>query len=558
MTETQFVAGLAAFFILLFIILSYLDKLRRLHKIRQRLQYNYGRFRELDYSDEVLSVIGEYSKSKEKMIDDITWNDLDMDSLFLSINHTWSFAGEDYLYYLLHVPKVDPDAWKEQEELIAYYQAHEKERTEMQLEFARIGKNHASSVYTYIMDSINLNTKVPPLHYLSFILFIFSVVCTILDPKQGVGLLALVMGINAAAYFYKRKSLESSMQALQYFKKLVEGAKRITKKKLISSPGYHDRVERDYRKLKRLMGASAYFGPANWDSPSPLEMFLDYIRLITHMDCIFFYHCMKRLGQNIDIVEEMFTTMGFLESMVAVGSLREALPYWCCPEFTEKKELVIRDAFHPSLPEPVPNSIGTEEGILITGSNASGKSTFLKTVAMNVILAQSLHTCAANKYRGSWFHIFSSMALKDSLYKGESYYIAEIKALKRVMEPVEEQAVLCFVDEVLRGTNTVERIAASTQVLKEFHKKGILCFAATHDIELTYLLEDKYENYHFQEQVADGEIVFDYLLYEGRATSRNAIQLLGILGYDQEIIDGAKAMVDGFLATGKWSSSDED
>lgn len=554
MTEIKFVVGIVIIFVLFFILLSYLDKLRRLRKIRKRLEYNYGRWREVEYSDEVLSVIGAYTKTKEKMIDEITLNDLDMDSLFLSINHTWSFAGEDYLYYLLHIPHMNQEEWKLQEELIEYYQEHEKERTEMQLEFARIGKNHASSVYTYIMDSISLNTKVPVIHYLAFFGLILSIICTIMEPEKGFGMFITVMGANIGTYFYKRKALESSMQALQYFKRLVEGARRITKKKLITNPEYHDRVERDYRKLKRLLGASGYFGPANWDSPSLTEMLLDYIRLITHLDCIFFYQCMKRMGQNIDVVEELFTAMGFLESMVAVGSLREALPYWCRPEFTKEKELYLKDAYHPSLEEPVPNSIRAMNGVLITGSNASGKSTFLKTVALNAILAQSLHTCAAEEYRGTWFHIFSSMALKDNLYKGESYYIAEIKALKRVMEPVEEAEILCFVDEVLRGTNTVERIAASTQVLKEFRKKGILCFAATHDIELTYLLEGEYGNYHFQEQVLDGEIVFDYLLYEGRSTSRNAIQLLEILGYDKEIIDGAKAMVEGFMTTGKWSN----
>lgn len=552
MTQIKFIAGLVVSFILFFIVLSYLDKMRRLYKIRKRLLYNYGRFRELDYSDEVLSVIGEYTRSKESMIDEITWNDLDLDSLFLTVNHTWSFAGEDYLYYLLHVPKIDSEKWKEQEELIAYYQTHEKERTEMQLEFARVGKNHASSVYTYIMDSISLNMEIPVLHYLSFFVFLFSVGALIFAPEQGVGLFIIVMVYNIGTYFSKRKALEGSMQALQYFKRLVGAAKRISKKKLIASPGYHDRVEQDYKKLKKLMGASGYFGPANWDSPSLTEMVLDYVRMITHLDCIFFHRCMRRLGQNLDVLEELYTAMGFLESMIAVGSLREALPYWCQPEFTKEKCFEIKDAYHPGLAEPVPNSIKTSQGILVTGSNASGKSTFLKTMALNAILAQSLHTCAAREYRGGWFRIFSSMALKDSLYKGESYYIAEIKALKRVMEPLGEEAVLCFVDEVLRGTNTVERIAASTQVLKEFHKKEILCFAATHDIELTYLLENEYDNYHFQEQVSNGEIVFDYLLYEGRSTSRNAIQLLEILGYDREIIDGAKHLVEGFLSTGKW------
>lgn len=553
MTESIFIALVVLGVIAVCFVISYIDNMRRIYKIKRRLEYNYGRWREVDYSDAVLSVIGEYTAAKDSMIDDITWNDLDMDALFMSIDHTWSFAGEDYLYYLLHVPKVMPEEWEEQEEMITYYQEHEKERIEMQMEFARIGKNHASSVYSYIMDCIRFNTKVPPVHYFSFVFFIFSVVITVISPSEGLGLLILAMVVNVLLYFYKRKELEGSMQALQYFKKLMEGAKSLTKKKLICNPKYHSRVEKDYRHLKKLMGASAYLGPANWDSPSIAEMFLDYIRLVTHIDCIFFYHCMSRLGRNIDIVENMFTTMGFLESMLAVGSLREALPVWCRPEFTDEKMLRIIDAYHPGLKEPVPNSVSVKDGILITGSNASGKSTFLKTIAMNVILAQSLHTCPAKAYCGKWFHVFSSMALKDSLYKGESYYIAEIRALKRVMEPVEEEAVICFVDEVLRGTNTVERIAASTQVLKEFQKKGILCFAATHDIELTYLLEEQYDNYHFQEQVADGEIIFDYLIYDGRATSRNAIQLLEILGYEPEIINGAKAMVEQFLSTGKWN-----
>ena len=211
----------------------------------------------------------------------------------------------------------------------------------------------------------------------------------------------------------------------------------------------------------------------------------------------------------------------------------------------------IEDAYHPLIPNPVPNSIQAEGGVLVTGSNASGKSTFLKTIALNSILAQALHTCAAKSYSGKWYTILSSMALRDNLYCGESYYIAEIKALKRVLdtsqvidadsnekeEPIKSgENILCFIDEVLRGTNTVERIAAST-----------------HDIELTYLLENVYQNYHFQEKVVGGEIQFDYRIYKGRSNSKNAIRLLEILGYEQEIIDGAEHMVAEFLTEGKWT-----
>ena len=164
MTESIFIALIVLGVIVVCFVISYIDNIRRIYKIKRRLEYNYGRWREVDYSDAVLSVIGEYTAAKDSMIDDITWNDLDMDALFMSIDHTWSFAGEDYLYYLLHVPKVMPEEWEEQEEMITYYQEHEKERIEMQMEFARIGKNHASSVYSYIMDCIRFNTKVPPVH----------------------------------------------------------------------------------------------------------------------------------------------------------------------------------------------------------------------------------------------------------------------------------------------------------------------------------------------------------------------------------------------------------
>ena len=192
--------------------------------------------------------------------------------------------------------------------------------------------------------------------------------------------------------------------------------------------------------------------------------------------------------------------------------------------------------------------------MLVTGSNASGKSTFLKAVAINALLAQTVHTCPAESYRGGLYRIFTSMALRDNLESGESYYIVEIKALKRILDAVnaDPSPVLCFVDEVLRGTNTVERIAASTQVLKSLHRPGVLCFAATHDIELTRLLETAYDNYHFEEQVEGDDIRFNYQLMPGRAGTRNAIRLLGIIGYDEDIIREADRMAEEFLRTGEW------
>lgn len=123
--------------------------------------------------------------------------------------------------------------------------------------------------------------------------------------------------------------------------------------------------------------------------------------------------------------------------------------------------------------------------------------------------------------------------------------MVEIRSLKRILDRIGgDVPIFCCVDEVLRGTNTVERIAASSQILEKMAQSKLLCMAATHDIELTYLLEGVYRNYHFEEEVTDEGIQFDYRLKEGRAMTRNAIRLLALMGFEDSIIRAAEAMAE--------------
>ena len=199
--------------------------------------------------------------------------------------------------------------------------------------------------------------------------------------------------------------------------------------------------------------------------------------------------------------------------------------------------------FHPLLTDPVKNSISVSKGVLLTGSNASGKSTFLKSAAICQIFAQTIYTCPAQDYRTDFFKVISSMALTDNLLNNESYFIVEIKSLKRIFDELGDVPVLCFVDEVLRGTNTKERIAASTVILKSLSQKNAFVFAATHDIELTELLSEYMENYHFSETVTD-TVTFDYKIKKGPSVSRNAIKLLDMYGFGKEIVKEAEKLAE--------------
>jgi len=150
------------------------------------------------------------------------------------------------------------------------------------------------------------------------------------------------------------------------------------------------------------------------------------------------------------------------------------------------------------------------------------------------------------------------MALRDDLENSESYYIVEIRSLQRILDKVKESKVpvLCFIDEVLRGTNTLERIASSSEILAYLAGKGAMCFAATHDIELTNMLKKYYVNYHFEEHVDEEDVLFDYRLREGAANTRNAIKLLNMIGYDKVITYNAEKQARDFLKSGLWKETE--
>ena len=299
----------------------------------------------------------------------------------------------------------------------------------------------------------------------------------------------------------------------------------------------------------------------------PLSLSLDYVRMVFYLDLIQFNKALSAVRGHLDEIDEMVTLLGQIETAVVIGSYRKSLPAYCVPricfEEDADRHMVIEQLYHPLLNDPVKNSIDTEKGVLLTGSNASGKSTFLRAVALSAVLAQTIYTCPADRYEAPVFRILSSMSLKDDLIGGQSYYMVEIRAIKRILDQVkqageEHGCVLCFVDEVLRGTNTVERIAASTQIMKMLSAGHVICFAATHDVELTKLLEKEYDNYHFEERIEEDDVFFPYTLMPGPATTRNAIALLKMLGYEEKIIADAEAMAGYFLTEGIWKQGGQE
>lgn len=553
---------------ILFFVKSKMNEKELIQRFQYRNEKEWGQIPQQSYTQEKFAAIKEYylANKGEFDVDDITWNDVDMDTMFMLINNTNSSMGEDYLYAMLRKLQVEEKELSKREKLIAFFQKNNGARSELQTEFRIMGKIKEISLYKYINRAEEIPYHSPIASIFMACALIVSVILMILSvftPIPGVyGVVLFVCCIinNIIHYFQRKARIEKYFNVFMYIIRVLDGAKSLVKKDIPEIKPYLDRLKEISKMFEDFeRGSFIVFFDSRSGQGSFWDIILDYFRMLFHVDLIKFDSMAKKVKARKNELNEIYEILGILDASIAVASFREWLGEdgYCLPELvqSEKPFLKMEQGYHALIEEPVANSIHAEKCVLITGSNASGKSTFIKTVAINGILAQTIHTAVAASYKASYFKIFSSMALRDDLQGKESYYIVEIKSLKRILEQTGDKVpVLCFVDEVLRGTNTLERIAASAQILRSFADTNTICFAATHDLELTQMLERHYDNYHFQEQIVKDEVVFDYRLQSGKAVSRNAIKLLGMMGYSKDIIKKAEELANTFLEKGVWEN----
>ena len=533
-------------------------------RFKKSLYENYGvPFKKEISLERFNHIVGYYKRHiPEGQIDDITWNDLNMDDIFMRMNDTFSSAGEEYLYYTLRNNTKSNEELEHLEQVITFFENHSDERVAIQMLMRKLGTTGKFSLFDYLDNLELLGNRSNKKHILINLLFIPLIALAPFQLPACLCGLAILMSYNIATYFKEKNEIEAYFISFVYIIRLINVCEEILR---INIPACYAQWSDMKQSLSKVIGirkgsSIVFKGASSITSGNPADIIMDYIRMTMHIDIILFNRMLGKLRSHVEDIDRLISNIGYVETAIAIGNFRHSLKEgYCIPEFVNEKKqdeeiLIIENGYHPLIESPVKNSITTDKGVLLTGSNASGKSTFLRMVAINAILAQTIHTCMADAYRAPLFAICSSMSLKDNLESGESYYIVEIKSLKRILQSAEEEdrRVLCFVDEVLRGTNTVERIAASTQILKSLASEEYLCFAATHDIELTQLLSEKYNNYHFEEEIVDGDILFPYKLMEGKATTRNAIKLLQIMGYEDTIIENATGLAEHFVTFGTW------
>jgi MutS domain V len=241
--------------------------------------------------------------------------------------------------------------------------------------------------------------------------------------------------------------------------------------------------------------------------------------------------------------------LGEIEALAALAVLRFENPGWCLPEVAAgQPELAARDLGHPLL--PAARRMGNDVSVgpagtflLVTGSNMSGKSTLLRAIGINAVLAQAGGPACAASLRLPPVRLATSILVEDSLASGVSFFLAELLRIKGVVAAAAEAetrgaVVLYLLDEVLRGTNSAERQIAVRRVLRHLLARGALGAVSTHDLDLAAGagIADAARPVHFRETLTPGpdgpRMTFDYRLRPGPATTTNALELLRQVGLD--------------------------
>lgn len=260
------------------------------------------------------------------------------------------------------------------------------------------------------------------------------------------------------------------------------------------------------------------------------------------LDCLFLWdcHCLEAVhGWKLHHGKKLhgwLDCLGVLEALASLAALYDS--HTCTfPELSEQQIPFFdaRELYHPLITNAVPNSFSLgAKACIVTGSNMSGKTTFLRSIGINLVLAYAGAPVCASEMKAGCMAVFTSMRVNDDVSRGISTFYAELLRIKSMVQYREkQQPMLCLIDEIFKGTNSADRIVGATETIRRLTSSTSMCIVSTHDFELCELEQDpaiQAENRHFSEHYKKDSIHFDYRIQPGRCRTTNARQLMRMVG----------------------------
>jgi len=477
---------------------------------------------------------------------DRTWRDLDFDEVFHSLDFTASEPGRQSLYHHLRSPHFSLEPLARLDRAARSFAADDPAATRARASLSELSDRRASYLESLLFGEL---PRRPRLWWLFPLLTAAAVTCLALVfvwPQMGVVWLGICV-VNVGVQIFYKPRVQRFIPALHELPAFLRVSRALGHLP-IADLADESRVLREGAKSfgsLRLATSWLMFEPeqANELASSVYE----YVNLLFLFDVNAFVFATETIRASRETARGMFAALGYVDVAQSVAAWRQTLPRWTTPEFMPAEKALHVDALaHPLLSNAVANSLNVDgASVLITGSNMSGKTTFVRTLGVNAVLAQTLHTVCAGVWRGPMLRVRTSIQRADSLMEGKSTYLSEVESVLELIRAKESgQQHLFLLDELFRGTNTTERVAAAYAVLAFLNTGLDLVVVATHDLELLDLLDGTYDMHHFREQVAADGLTFDYLIRPGASSTRNAIALLKVMQYPESLVAVALATVE--------------
>lgn len=488
------------------------------------------------------------SEKDKYTLDDQTWEDLDMDRVYEKLDRTYSSAGEAALYSMLRNPLMNEENLKRRDRLIRVFQDDNKLRENIMGIFFNLSKDNKNNFLDMIDNDLVINKF--KYYIYTFLGKIVPVIFILLAIFMDIKFMILLFGVtflNIFINFNERGTVKSN--GIVYLRKVIKTAKKISSINNEDIICHKDKISSLLKDVKDIDRDTRLIELINmWGG------FFESVAVIFLLEECTYYSISEKIKDNKETLMELYYAIGELEALISISGYQHNLDIkYSKPNFIDNVSLNVEEGFHPLIEEAVPNSISIEnKGIVLTGTNMSGKSTFLRMLGINILLAQTFYFVLAKEYKASFFNIVSSISPNDDLAKGKSFYMAEAEAILRIINALEKDIpVFCPIDEIFRGTNPVERISMSAEILTYINKGKSISIVATHDRELVDILKDNYEFYYFSEEVDTKKgLSFDYKIKKGTSQTRNAIRLLEYIGYPKGIVDKSyerAKSIEGFL-----------
>ncbi len=479
---------------------------------------------------------------KSHTVDDGTWSDLALGDIFEKIDRTVSAVGRQFLYHMMRTYSGDPAAVSDNNRLYTLFKENPGLREKIQVLLYRLKDRNASYIPHLFFEPLPRKPKYFFLFRLLSPACLASTVTIFFIP--GFFLVFLGIGItNLILHHWYSRRIYEHFTSLSHLNTLLKVAHRLSS---IDPDGQIEQLDFLNRNREFVKSVSKNIGRLVIDKaslPEPVLYFIEYLNQFCLFDILVFHRSMDLLENVHDKIPPIFEAVASLDACISIAAYINENHY-TVPVFNDTGKMRFENLYHPLLEDPVPNSITLDNrSVLITGSNMAGKTTFIRTVGVNVILARTLFICLADHAEFPPLDVKSFIKREDDLMGGKSYYFTEVEKIlefTRLRENCEPGTRYLFLlDEIYKGTNTVERISISSAVL-EFLGRTSITLVTTHDIELAELLRETFEMYHFSEVIVDGQYGFDYLLKKGPCKTRNAIKLLELTGYPKVITETAR------------------